>query len=162
MRHKTFLFNPALALTKGIKVYKCLQNPGEFVITLAKSYHAGFNMGFNCAEAVNFANKSWINLGMKAKSCDCQSGSVKVDMNYFLRNLINKKKIAKRETKNLDKELKLSSRDKKEFMLDKKSKLKNVNHNEEAYKNNENLLKRKRKKETSKILEKKNLKRKKV
>jgi len=98
MRHKTFLFYPGLILGKNIKVNKCLQNPGEFVITLARSYHAGFNMGFNCAEAVNFATKSWVNTGMKAKSCDCQSGSVKVDMNYFMRNLMNKKKLLKKDS----------------------------------------------------------------
>lgn len=149
MRHKTFLFNPLLALSKGIKVHKCLQNPGEFVITLAKSYHAGFNMGFNCAEAVNFATKSWINLGMKAKSCDCQSGSVKVDMNYFMRNLVKKNKIDKKEIKSLDEDDKLFSKPKKTKNINSNSKTKKTNYileiNEASKKNENLLLKRKRK-----------------
>ncbi len=121
MRHKTFLFHPGLLFSKGIKVNKCLQNPGEFIITLAKSYHAGFNMGFNCAEAVNFAYRSWINLGLKAKSCDCQSGSVKVDMNYFFRNLIKNKKLKINETKDLLKN-KIISEEELTVMKNKKNK----------------------------------------
>ena len=101
MRHKTFLLHPLIVMSKGIKIHKCLQNPGEFVITLGRCYHAGFNMGYNCAEAVNFANRSWINFGIKAKSCNCQNDSVKVDMNYFMKNLIRRKKLDSIETKNM-------------------------------------------------------------
>ena len=99
MRHKTFLVNPSIILKKKIKVHKVLQNPGEFVITLGKCYHAGFNMGYNCAEAVNFANKNWINFGIKAKSCNCQKDSVRIDMNYFMGNLLKKKKLNSEERK---------------------------------------------------------------
>jgi hypothetical protein len=45
LRHKTYLINPTLLLKNGITVHKTVQNPGEFVITTAKTYHAGFNMG---------------------------------------------------------------------------------------------------------------------
>lgn len=50
-----------------------VHNQGEFVITYPRGYHAGFNMGFNCAESVNFALESWIDLGRKAKYCQCVS-----------------------------------------------------------------------------------------
>lgn len=33
------------------------QEKGEFVVLNAAAYHAGFNMGFNCAEAINFATE---------------------------------------------------------------------------------------------------------
>lgn len=37
-----------------------VQNPGEFIITFNKTFHAGFNMGYNLAEAVNFATPLWL------------------------------------------------------------------------------------------------------
>jgi hypothetical protein len=33
--------------------------------------NSGFNSGFNCAESVNFATSKWIEIGRKAKSCNC-------------------------------------------------------------------------------------------
>lgn len=44
----------------------------------------GFNYGFNCAEAVNFALDSWLNYGMKAGTCKCVSDSVSINMAVFL------------------------------------------------------------------------------
>lgn len=49
----------------------CVQQAGEFIITYPRGYHAGFNCGLNCAESVNFALESWIELGKKAKACEC-------------------------------------------------------------------------------------------
>lgn len=36
------------------------QEPNEFIVLNAAAYHAGYNMGFNCAEAINFAMKEWV------------------------------------------------------------------------------------------------------
>lgn len=155
MRHKTFLFHPSLAVSKGVKIYKCLQKPGEFVITLAKSYHSGFNMGFNCAEAVNFATNSWVNLGTKAKSCDCQSGSVKVDMSYFKKNLVKNRKIKDKGRKNL-KQFVTDKKNDTEIKMKKIKQIEKENIPEVSKKRNINLLKRKRKNsETSKNKNKK-------
>ena len=41
-----------------------MQYPGEFVLTLPGSYHAGFSTGLNIGEAVNFATKSWFDHGV--------------------------------------------------------------------------------------------------
>lgn len=57
------------------------------MITLAGAYHSGFNVGYNIAEAVNFALKSWIDIGKKANSCKCRGDSVKINMDEFLNNL---------------------------------------------------------------------------
>jgi hypothetical protein len=109
LRHKTYLINPLIVKQKGITVHKCVQYPGEFVITFCGSYHAGFNMGYNCAEAVNFALKRWIDIGKKAGVCKCHNDSVKIDMQSFLNNLESneptttnkpKKKVAAKEVDN--------------------------------------------------------------
>jgi hypothetical protein len=39
---------------------KMIHNPGEFMISRCAGYHAGFNFGFNIAEAVNFALPDWL------------------------------------------------------------------------------------------------------
>jgi hypothetical protein len=72
LRHKTFLISPTTLLEKyNVKVNKVVHRPGEFVITFPYGYHSGFNMGYNAAEAVNFAMESWLELGRVAKKCDC-------------------------------------------------------------------------------------------
>ncbi|TAQ91132.1 hypothetical protein B7494_g576 [Chlorociboria aeruginascens] len=72
LRHKTFLISPAKLLQDyNIKVNKVVQHPGEFVITFPYGYHSGYNLGYNCAEAVNFALPSWLPYGRIAKKCDC-------------------------------------------------------------------------------------------
>lgn len=48
---------------RGVPVYRVLHEAGSFVITMPDAYHAGFNSGFNCAEAVNFAAPGWIPFG---------------------------------------------------------------------------------------------------
>jgi hypothetical protein len=42
------------------------------MITRAKGYHAGYNTGFNVAEAVNFGTTRWFNeYASNAKACGC-------------------------------------------------------------------------------------------
>lgn len=58
------MLNPDDLASKGVRVFTTVQNAGEFVITVPGAYHCGFNEGFNCAEAVNFALDDWIPHGV--------------------------------------------------------------------------------------------------
>jgi len=52
--------SPRILNEAGVPVYTALQHSGQFVITCPRSYHSGFNTGFNCAESVNFALEDWL------------------------------------------------------------------------------------------------------
>jgi len=54
------MMNPGRLKESGVKVVACDQRPNEFVITLPKAYHAGFNHDFNYNEAVNFCIPDWL------------------------------------------------------------------------------------------------------
>ena len=43
-----------------MQVVRTDQCAGEFVVTFPRAYHAGFNQGFNFAEAVNFSLGDWV------------------------------------------------------------------------------------------------------
>ena len=65
------------------------QAAGEFVVLNAGAYHSGFNLGFNCAEAVNFATTAWLAAGQAASRCDCAclgDDAVRLDMRLFRRH----------------------------------------------------------------------------
>ncbi|KRZ58734.1 Lysine-specific demethylase 5A [Trichinella nativa] len=65
MHQLVTLIDPLLLRKHGVHVYSIHQSPGEFVLTFPRSYHAGFNHGFNCAEAVNICPSDWIPIGRK-------------------------------------------------------------------------------------------------
>lgn len=73
LRHKSFLASPTLLAQSSCRPNHLVQHAGEFVVTFPRGYHAGFNLGFNCAESVNFALDSWLDLGRVAKACKCIS-----------------------------------------------------------------------------------------
>lgn len=67
LHHLTTLISPTLLLSKNVPVFQLVQEPGTFVITFPKAFHAGFSYGFNCGEAVNFATPDWLSIGFHAE-----------------------------------------------------------------------------------------------
>ncbi|KAL8868262.1 MAG: hypothetical protein Q9174_005104, partial [Haloplaca sp. 1 TL-2023] len=81
LRHKTYLISPQLLQSQyNIRVNRLVHHENEFVITFPYGYHSGYNLGYNCAESVNFATESWLDYGKVAKKCHCEADSVWVDV----------------------------------------------------------------------------------
>ncbi|XP_076035943.1 lysine demethylase 5 isoform X2 [Oratosquilla oratoria] len=57
------IMNPNILMKSGVPIVRTDQHAGEFIITFPRSYHAGFNQGYNFAEAVNFAPSDWLAIG---------------------------------------------------------------------------------------------------
>ena len=83
IRHKDVMISPALLRTHGIPFVQAKQEENEFVVLNAAAYHSGFNMGFNCAEAINFATPDWIETGKVAEGCTCRKDTVHISMRLF-------------------------------------------------------------------------------
>ncbi|KAL1942341.1 hypothetical protein VTO73DRAFT_6405 [Trametes versicolor] len=84
LRHKSYLASPNVLSKSSCRPNYLVQQAGEFVVTFPRGYHAGFNLGFNCAESVNFALESWLEVGKKAKACGCVNFSVRIDVEQLL------------------------------------------------------------------------------
>ena len=61
----TTILSPQTLVDNGVQVFGADQGAGEFIVTFPRGYHSGFNQGFNCAEAVNFAPTDWISIGFE-------------------------------------------------------------------------------------------------
>ncbi|KAK9865570.1 hypothetical protein WJX84_000456 [Apatococcus fuscideae] len=85
LRHKDILISPRVLRNHHIEYTLAKQEAGEFIVLNAGAYHSGFNMGFNCAEAVNFALQQWLPIGRAAEQCDCSAlpDGVCLDMVLF-------------------------------------------------------------------------------
>ncbi|KAK9243140.1 JmjC domain, hydroxylase-domain-containing protein [Lipomyces tetrasporus] len=102
LRHKTFLVSPKYLADRGIKVNKLVHNQGEFVITFPFGYHSGYNLGYNCAESVNFASERWLQIGASAKKCKCVSDAVDIDVQDLAYRLKMKRRLARRMKREME------------------------------------------------------------
>ncbi|XP_054581743.1 lysine-specific demethylase 4D-like [Eptesicus fuscus] len=87
LRHKVALISPSVLKENGVPFSRITQEAGEFMVTFPYGYHAGFNHGFNCAEAINFATPRWIDYGKVASQCSCGEARVSFSMDVFVRIL---------------------------------------------------------------------------
>ncbi|XP_076782013.1 lysine-specific demethylase 4D-like [Arvicanthis niloticus] len=83
LRHKVALISPTVLKENGIPFGRITQEAGEFMVTFPYGYHSGFNHGFNCAEAINFATPRWIHYGKVASQCSCGEVRVSFPMDAF-------------------------------------------------------------------------------
>ncbi|KAG0235805.1 hypothetical protein BGX31_004171 [Mortierella sp. GBA43] len=63
--HLVTMLSPERLLANNVEVVALDQRPGQLVVTFPQAYHAGFDHGFNFAEAVNFAPSDWSHLGLE-------------------------------------------------------------------------------------------------
>ena len=84
MRHKSYLASPTYLRERGVEVIRLVHHAQEFVVTYPFGYHSGYNLGFNCAESVNFALEPWMEIGRKAEACGCVDFSVRMDVEALL------------------------------------------------------------------------------
>ncbi|XP_060999822.1 lysine-specific demethylase 4D-like [Dama dama] len=87
LRHKAALISPTVLRDNGIPFGRVTQEAGEFMVTFPYGYHSGFNHGFNCAEAINFATPRWVDYGKAASQCSCGEAQVAFSMDAFVRIL---------------------------------------------------------------------------
>jgi len=63
LHHMTTQISPNVLLRRNVPVFRVTQDPKTFIITFPRAFHGGFNYGFNCNEAVNFATPAWLPFG---------------------------------------------------------------------------------------------------
>ncbi|KAK9460639.1 JmjC domain, hydroxylase-domain-containing protein [Lipomyces oligophaga] len=97
LRHKTFNMSPTFLARSNIKVNKLVHRQGEFVITFPYGYHAGYNLGYNCAESVNFATEDWLHYGARAKICKCINDAVGIDVSELAKRVKTYKRTLRRQ-----------------------------------------------------------------
>lgn len=66
--------SPSTLKSEGIPTYRCIQYPREFVLIFPGAYYSGFDCGFNCTEAVNFAPVDWLPHGQNTVELYCLQG----------------------------------------------------------------------------------------
>lgn len=89
VRHKDVVISPKVLKAYNVPFTQAKQRPGEFIVLNAAAYHAGFNLGFNAAEAVNFAVPEWMPVGRDCLQCECGAlpDGVQLDMSIFYPDL---------------------------------------------------------------------------
>ncbi|BFZ55601.1 hypothetical protein PYCC9005_002642 [Savitreella phatthalungensis] len=92
MRHKTFGASPARLAQHGVNVNRLVHYEKEFVITFPYGYHSGYNLGYNCAESVNFATEDWLEFGRVAEKCECIHDAVTIDVDDIIQSLRGNKR----------------------------------------------------------------------
>jgi len=86
LRHKAVMIGPEILKANNIPFNKLVHEQGTIMVVFPHAYHAGFNHGFNMAEAINFALPRWVEYGKRFRFCVCNARKTEVviDMEQFL------------------------------------------------------------------------------
>jgi len=86
LRHKICMVSPQLLRQQGVRVTKVVQEERDLIVVFPHAYHAGFNHGFNIAEASNYGTPSWVEHGKRHRACACsdRDSAFRVDMEPFI------------------------------------------------------------------------------
>jgi hypothetical protein len=116
IRHKDVVISPKTLKQYGVPFVQAKQKPGEFIVLNAAAYHTGFNLGFNCAEAVNFALPQWMEVGRDSVQCECGAlpDGVQLDMSLFFPGFYDSDTESEEEEEESSSEEEESSSDEKE------------------------------------------------
>eukprot|EP00102_Acyrthosiphon_pisum_P016079 XP_008186899.2 PREDICTED: lysine-specific demethylase 4A-like [Acyrthosiphon pisum] len=87
LRHKVAIISPNKLKKYSIPYNHITQEENEIIITFPFGYHAGFNHGFNIAEATNFATPRWVDYGKRASQCHCCRDSINISMDTFVKRI---------------------------------------------------------------------------
>lgn len=63
--------SPEFLRSRGVKLTRLVQRPGEIVITMPLGIHGGVNTAFCVNESVNFVTPRWEPYGKVAQICKC-------------------------------------------------------------------------------------------
>lgn len=96
VRHKAMMIPPSVLKKHNIKFSRVVQHEREYIITFPGVLHAGFNCGFNIAEAINIGSDRWLEFFPKFGLCNC-TGELNENFRLIQKPL---KKIYESEMKN--------------------------------------------------------------
>lgn len=109
LRHKSTVISPFLLIKKGIRIMKAVQTERDFIIVFERVFHSGFNYGYNIAESVNFADSHWPEIGKNSRFCECEKGTVRINMHEYESNLARAKHSREERSKSPAKKARLSA-----------------------------------------------------
>jgi len=89
LRHKAVMIGPEILKVNNIPFNKLVHEQGTIMVVFPHAYHAGFNHGFNMAEAINFALPRWVEYGKRFRFCVCndRKKEVVIDMEQFIEKI---------------------------------------------------------------------------
>jgi len=89
LRHKAVMMDPGILRANNIPFNKLVHEEGTIIVVFPHAYHAGFNHGFNVAEAINFALPRWVEYGKRFRFCVCndRKREVRINMEQFVEKI---------------------------------------------------------------------------